>query len=120
MMKISSEHPKMDDDCKKCILSAQDTLEVLDSRWKFYILILLRQENRRFNELSKSIRGITPKVLSKELKELEANQLINRVVYNLFPPHVEYSITDHGTSLDSVFISLMNWGDSHRKKIIKQ
>jgi len=112
-------HPPMTDDCKKCILSVHDALEVLDNRWKLYILVLLRQQNRRFNDLAKSIKGITPKLLSRELKELEANHLVNRKVYNVFPPHVEYSITDHGLSLESVFVSLKEWGDSHRRKIMK-
>lgn len=118
-MKIHSLHAPMTDECKKCILSVYDALEVLDSRWKLYILTLLKNENRRFNELSKSIYGITPKLLSRELKELEANHLVSRKVYHVFPPHVEYSITDHGLSLENVLITLKDWGDSHRKKIMR-
>jgi DNA-binding HxlR family transcriptional regulator len=118
-MNMPSIRTEINEDCKKCIRSVQDTLEVVESKWKLHILILLKLENRRFNELLKNINGITPKALSKELKELEENQLITRTVYNIFPPHVEYSITDHGLSLESVFASLKTWGDSHRKKIIE-
>lgn len=117
-MKIHSLHVPLTDDCKKCILSVHDALDVLDNRWKLYILILLKQQKRRFNDLAKSINGITPKLLSRELKELEANHLVSRKVYNLFPPHVEYSLTDHGLSLESVFNTLKDWGDLHRKKIM--
>lgn len=106
------------DDCKKCILSIEDALSVLDSKWKLYILISLKEHSRRFNELSKGIRGITPKILSKELRDLESNQLIIREVRNLFPPHVEYTITEHGLSLGNVLASLRTWGESHRKRIM--
>ncbi len=57
-------------------------------------------------------------MLSKELKDLEINQLITRTVYDSFPPKVEYAITAHGESLDTVIGSLKIWGGQHRKKII--
>lgn len=116
-MKVSA-HAAMNDDCRKCLLAVQDVIEALDGRWKLSILSLLKQQTRRFNELSRFLAGITPKALSKELKELEENQLIKRTVHNIFPPHVEYSITDHGSSLENVFVILRTWGDSHRQKIV--
>lgn len=105
-------------DCTKFVLSVQDSLEVLHGRWKLPILITLRLGNKRFKEISKEVRGITDKALSKELKELEVNQLISRVAYDTFPPKVEYSITAHGLSLDGVILSLRDWGNYHRKRII--
>jgi DNA-binding HxlR family transcriptional regulator len=93
-------------------------LETLNGRWKLPILVSLQFGNKRFNEISREINGITDKMLSKELKELELNQLIKRTVYDTFPPTVEYAITPHGLSLDTVISSLKSWGAHHRKKII--
>jgi DNA-binding HxlR family transcriptional regulator len=107
-----------DCECSKCILSVQDALDVLNGRWKLPILVSLRFGNKRFKEISREINGITDKMLSKELKDLEMNQLITRTVYDSFPPTVEYAITRHGLSLDTVILSLQNWGVEHRKKII--
>lgn len=105
-------------ECGKFILSVRDALDVLNGRWKLPILVSLRFGKKRFKEISREINGVTDKMLSKELKELEVNQLITRTVYDSFPPTVEYAITDHGLSLDTVILSLRNWGDVHRKKII--
>lgn len=69
-------------------------------------------------EISKSVVGITDKSLSKELKLLEANKLVRREVFDSFPPKVEYSITEHGMSLEKVLDELHFWGLLHRKKVI--
>lgn len=106
------------DECDKCIMMVKDALDVLNGRWKLPILVSLKYSNKRFKQISKSINGITDKMLSKELKDLEMNQLITRTVYDTFPPKVEYSITEHGHSLDPVILSLQNWGGLHRKKIM--
>ena len=105
-------------DCAKLMLSVQDALDALNGRWKLPILVALRFEKKRFKEISRQLNGITDKVLSKELKELETNQLVSRTVYDTFPPTVEYTITKHGLSLDTVILSLQDWGNDHRKKIM--
>jgi DNA-binding HxlR family transcriptional regulator len=102
----------------KCILAVMDALDVLNGRWKLPILVSLTFGKKRFKQISKEINGVTDKMLSKELKELEVNQLITRTVYDTFPPTVEYAITKHGLSLDNVIVSLREWGYAHRKKII--
>jgi len=104
--------------CTKGILAIKDALQVLSGRWKLPIILSLTFGTKRFKQISKELNGITDKVLSKELKELEANQLIKRTVYDSFPPIVEYSITPHGKSLGSVIDELSDWGTMHRKKII--
>lgn len=106
------------DACSRCIMSVKDALEVLHGSWKLPILVSLRFSNKRFSQISKDVQGITDKMLSKELKDLEMNQLITRTVYDHFPPIVEYAITKHGLSLDTVILSLEKWGVHHRKKII--
>ncbi|SFD87980.1 transcriptional regulator, HxlR family [Chitinophaga sp. CF118] len=104
--------------CPKNILSIKDALDALEGRWKILILFSLSTGNKRFKQISKEVNGITDKTLSKELKSLEANKLINRDVYDTFPPTVEYSITTHGKSLENVMDELHYWGLSHRKKVI--
>ena len=105
-------------ECAKMILPVMDALEILTGRWKLPIIISLTFGNKRFKQISKEINGITDKMLSKELKELEMNQLITRTVYDTFPPTVEYAITEHGKSLDKLLFQLREWGILHRKKII--
>jgi DNA-binding HxlR family transcriptional regulator len=104
--------------CPKTALSIKDALEALEGRWKLLILFSLSTGNKRFTEISKEVTGITDKMLSKELKHLESNQLVKRDVYDTFPPTVEYSITAHGKSLEKVLEELHYWGLLHRKKII--
>ncbi|HCS19070.1 MAG TPA: transcriptional regulator [Bacteroidetes bacterium] len=106
------------DECSRCMMAVKDSLDVLQGRWKLPILLSLRYGNKRFMEISREVNGITDKVLSKELKELEMNQLITRTIHATFPPTVEYAITDHGNSLDNVISALRDWGLQHRKQII--
>lgn len=100
------------------MLSIQDALEALEGKWKLLILFALSSGPKRFKQISKEVNGITDKILSKELKSLEANKLIRRDVYDAFPPAVEYTITPHGMSLEKVMDELHVWGLSHRKKIM--
>ncbi|GLU53964.1 transcriptional regulator [Dyadobacter frigoris] len=104
--------------CPKTALSIKDALEALEGRWKLLILFALSTGPRRFKQISKEVTGITDKTLSKELKNLEANKLLKRNVYDTFPPTVEYSITEHGKSLEKVMEELHFWGLAHRKEII--
>ncbi|HVD98993.1 MAG TPA: helix-turn-helix domain-containing protein [Cytophagaceae bacterium] len=104
--------------CKQRLLPVQDALEVLSGKWKLPIIISLQFGNKRFKQIANEIPGLTDKSLSKELKELEANQLVKRSVYDTFPPTVEYSITEHAKSLNKVIEALYLWGAEHRKKII--
>jgi DNA-binding HxlR family transcriptional regulator len=104
--------------CPTNMLSIRDALEALEGKWKLLILFSLSSGPKRFKQLSKEVNGITDKILSKELKSLETNKLIKRDVYDTFPPAVEYSITQHGMSLEKVMEELHYWGLAHRKKIM--
>jgi DNA-binding HxlR family transcriptional regulator len=104
--------------CPKKMLSINDALEALEGKWKLLILFALSESPKRFKEISREVKNITDKTLSKELKHLEANKLIQRDVYDTFPPTVEYTITPHGLSLDKILNELHFWGLSHRKKVI--
>ena len=104
--------------CPKAMLSIRDALEALEGKWKLLILFSLSEGPRRFKQISREVGGITDKTLSKELKNLEINQLITRTVYDTFPPTVEYAITEHGMSLEKVLTELHYWGLAHRAKIM--
>jgi DNA-binding HxlR family transcriptional regulator len=104
--------------CPKNMLSIKDALEVLEGKWKLLILFSLSAGPKRFRQLSKELDGITDKMLSKELKSLEMNKLVEREVYDTFPPTVEYTITEHGKSLEKVLEELHYWGLLHRKEVI--
>jgi DNA-binding HxlR family transcriptional regulator len=105
-------------ECKGMMKPIRDSLDVLNGKWKLPILVALLHGDKRFKQISKEISGITDKMLSKELKDLEMNQLISRTVHNAYPPVVEYSITEHGLSLQNVLLELQKWGSEHRKKIM--
>ena len=104
-------------ECTSLLLPVRDALEVLSGKWKLPIIVALSFGPKRFKQIAKEVHGITDKMLSKELKDLEMNQLIKRTIYDTFPPTVEYSITDHGKSLKKVMNELKDWGVRHRKKI---
>jgi len=106
------------EECLAALLPVRDALEVLNGRWKLPILIALSNRPKRFKEISKDINGITDKMLSKELKDLEINKLVTRTVYDTFPPTVEYARTEHSHTLYNVISALNEWGTLHRKEII--
>lgn len=107
-----------ENDCSKAMLSIKDALEAVDGRWKLLILYSLCSGPKRFKEISRDVNGITDKTLSKELKNLKANKLINRQAHDTFPPTVEYTMTPHGMSLKKVLYELWTWGLIHRQEVI--
>lgn len=86
------------------------TLELIGGKYKALILWHLSENTMRFSELQKEIPGATPKMLTQQLRELEAHNLIHREVYPVVPPKVEYSLTTLGHSLMPVLISMRDWG----------
>lgn len=107
-------------ECQSRLLPVRDALEVLSGKWKIPIIVALMQGNYRFRELHRQVCGITTRMLSKELKELELHGLVTRTVYDTLPVSVEYELTDHGKSLRPVMDSLYKWGATHRDKFIKK
>jgi DNA-binding HxlR family transcriptional regulator len=106
--------------CMGMILPVSDAIQILSGKWKLPILISLQFGNKRFSEIAKDIPKITDRMLSKELRELEINQLVERTVYDTVPVTVEYSITAYGESLDPVIMELAKWGKQHRKRIMSK
>ncbi len=105
-------------ECSNSILAVRDALDILSGKWKLPIIISLMYGDKRFKEMERDIEGITAKMLSKELKDLEINQLVRRTVYDTMPVTVEYSLTDYGKTLQKVIDELHHWGALHRKKIL--
>lgn len=104
------------EDCIMRRRAIQDTIEVLNGKWKFPIILTLMYKSYRFKELAREV-GITPRMLSKELKELEMNKLVTRTVYDTKPVTVEYAITPYASSLADVMQSMSDWGKNHREVI---
>ena len=103
--------------CNRALAAVRDSLYVIGGKWKLPIIITLMEGPRRFRELQRSLDGITPKVLSKELKELELNAFVVRTVYDTTPVTVEYQLTDYSKTLKPVLNSLRIWGEQHREHI---
>ena len=103
--------------CNGMIASVRDALYVVGGKWKLPIISALRGGPLRFNELQAALGTITPKILSKELKELELNEFVNRTVYATSPVTVEYELTEYSRSLEKVVIELSNWGSQHKKRL---
>lgn len=90
------------------------TLSIMGGKWKLVILWQLTEGGvRRYGEIKKSVTGITHKMLSQQLKELEADGLIHRQEYHQIPPKVEYSLTEKGVSLIPVLRTMCDWGREH-------
>jgi len=99
-------------------LALRDAIELLSGKWKFCILLNLYHYNTmRFKDMLETSVGITPKVLSKELQDLEENLLITRTVNNTKPVTVSYALTDHAIETQPVINALIEFGLKHRKKI---
>lgn len=111
---------KTQEGCTKAIIPVRDALDILSGKWKLPIIIALSFGNRRFSQLSKQIPGITDKMLSKELRDLEMNQLVKRTVYDAVPVIVEYSMTPYGKTLEKLIEELQSWGLQHRKRILRK
>ncbi|MDZ7936215.1 MAG: helix-turn-helix domain-containing protein [Emticicia sp.] len=112
------------EDVKKCpvsyVLAVQDTLNVFQGKWKMPIIGTLLFGKKRFKEIEREIKKITPRMLSQELKDLEANGIISRSVYNTTPVTVEYELTESGKHLNGVLEAMIEWGLQHRQSNIME
>ena len=89
---------------------------LIGDKWKVLIIRDLLTGTKRYGKLKKSLNGITQKVLTNNLRQMEASGLVNRKVYAEVPPRVEYSLTETGWSLKPILDSMVVWGNSYREK----
>ena len=92
------------------------TADVIGGKWKPSILFYLESGTKRFGELRKRIPGLTKKMLTQHLRDLERDQVVHRKVYAVVPPKVEYSLTRHGDSLKPILELMSAWGTKHRAR----
>ncbi|ASS49747.1 MAG: HxlR family transcriptional regulator [Candidatus Fluviicola riflensis] len=106
--------------CSKHLLAIRDTMELLSGKWKIQIIgTLILTDKVRFMDLMRAVDGIGAKMLSKELQELEINQLITRTVCDTKPITVEYEITEYGKTLKNVISEMEAWGTKHRERLFQ-
>lgn len=108
---------KTREECTSAMGSIKDALYVLGGKWKLPIIVSLQEGPARFKELQRRVEGITPRVLSKELKEMEMNDLLARKVVSASPVTIEYSLTAYSKSLGPVTEALHEWGRQHRQRV---
>ncbi len=117
--KISSN--ASDEQCASMLQAVGDALYAMGGKWKLRIIIALFNGNKRFNELQRTVTGISARVLSNELKDLEMNGFVKRNVNaQVTPVLVEYELTAYSDTLKDVVQSLSKWGTMHRETIKQQ
>ncbi|MGI4737441.1 MAG: winged helix-turn-helix transcriptional regulator [Janthinobacterium lividum] len=111
--------PRQNDEHRREMRAVQDSMDVLNGKWKIAILSSICYYNkRRFSDILSDVAGISNKMLSKELKELEINQLLVRTVLATQPVTVQYELTEHGRTLQAIIHNLAEWGVAHHRKIV--
>ena len=95
----------------------ETTLTLISNRWRVLILRDLMDGPRRFTQLKTSVSGISQKVLTQNLRAMEADGLLTRTVFPEVPPHVEYDLTDLGRSLRPILDSLEDWGEGYKRML---
>ena len=106
--------------CMSILKPVRDSLDVLNGKWKLPIIVSLTFGEKRFTEIAKEVHGITDRMLSKELRDLELNGLVRRNIEESHPVKVTYQLTEHSKSLFSVINSLRDWGILHKQKLAEE
>src|SRR5689334_6742932 len=117
--KICKEAITSEAACKATLGSIADALYAIGGKWKLRIIVALKDGNKRFNELHRLIEGLSAKVLSAELKDLELNGFVRRKVFATKPVVVEYELTEYSETLGGVLQALSEWGAMHRETVKK-
>lgn len=123
MLVIKIQHDMKDghtsESCRQKLVAVDDALYAIGGKWKIKIIIALAEGYRRFNEIQRAV-GISAKMLSRELKELELNGFVERKVFTGMPVVVEYKATAYSDSLKDILSSLSEWGENHREKLRRE
>lgn len=105
---------------REYVLALNDALNAVSGKWKLAIVSTLFLEAKRFSDIRRIIPSITPRMISKELKELEINGIITRTVYDTTPVLVEYELTPSGRKLNGVIDKMIEWGLLHREATLAE
>lgn len=116
---IPGEGKGFTEECTKVLLAVSDALYVIGGKWKLMIIIAMARGNSRFTELQKQVTGISARVLSSELKDLEANGFIIKRVTAGYPVTIEYELLPYSQTLEELVEAMTRWGMQHREKIKK-
>lgn len=114
---INAENKEFTDECHTIMNAVSDTLYVVGGKWKLMIIIAMARGNNRFSELQKQVKGISSRVLSSELKELELNGFIVKKVSVGYPVLIEYELLPYSHTLEELVGAMTRWGIQHRAKI---
>jgi DNA-binding HxlR family transcriptional regulator len=95
--------------------SVEITLALLGNKWKVLILRELFKDTKRFGELARGVPGISQKMLTQQLRQMEEDNLVHRKVFAEVPPKVEYSLTEIGKSLSPILDAMHKWGDRYKQ-----
>lgn len=106
--------------CIDTVKPVREALDVINGKWKLSIIISVSVGNERFTDIQNSIPGITPKVLAKELKELEQHRLINRLVIDDYPVRILYKKAAYADTLTPIICALKEWGLNHHKEFLEE
>ncbi|MXN90954.1 transcriptional regulator [Flavobacterium sp. Sd200] len=105
------------DECHKTLMAVSDALYAIGGKWKLMIIIAIARGNNRFTEIQRQVKGISARVLSSELKELEMNGFIIKKVDVGYPVTIEYQLLPYSHTLEEVVGAMTRWGMQHREKI---
>lgn len=105
------------DECHTILTAVSDSLYVIGGKWKLMIIIAIARGNNRFTEIQRRVTGISARVLSNELKELELNGFVIKKVSVGYPVSIEYELLPYSETLENVVKALTEWGIQHRQKI---
>ena len=115
MTKFATKHSA--ETCSHFGCPVEATLEVIGGKWKGVIVFHLLSGTKRFNELRRLVPEVTQRMLTRQLRELENDRIVLRVVYAEVPPKVEYSLTEYGQTLEPLLAMMQQWGTKYLNKI---
>lgn len=114
---VSNSNKAFTEECNMILAAVGDALYAIGGKWKLMIIISIARGNKRFTELQRQVKGISARVLSSELKDLEQTGFVVKKVSVGYPVLIEYELTPYSHTLEKVVGSLTEWGIQHRQKI---
>lgn len=105
------------EDYQEMMIPIRDALDVINGKWRIQIVVAIKSGYSHFNEIQQFVQGISPKMLSKELKELEQHKLIIKTVGSEYPTKITYHLDEYAKTLTPILFALREWGKQHRSRL---